>query len=358
MSSTGAYFLPTELLLLIAAYLGPLDQISLPQVFPGIAGLFNHQQFATTDENGDTILHLQARAKTTADGSGDTEASVDSSFFPALLVCSEGTSLHPRNRDGDTPLLEAACVGNIPFMKLLLEKDPAGLNIANNHGLTPLWSAVLTKNTAAISLLLEQPNIRVNHEMTEGEDNDAHQITPFVYALWHGWGDYDVVSLLIKHPETDLAFPDASGMTPIHLAIDQGRENLVRDMLETGRLDVNITGGRGHTPLHHAVAGRRGNVRIVKLLLAQDGIDVNRPTDTGETPLMRSRSPRCVKRLLAHPGIEIDRVDDFGWSALGYVAYQGDMNCAQVLLRHGAQPDLVDLDGYTPRDRAEQANHA
>ncbi|KAL4862413.1 ankyrin repeat-containing domain protein [Aspergillus spectabilis] len=76
---------------------------------------------------------------------------------------------------------------------------------------------------------------------------------------------------------------------------------------------------------------------------------------TGETPLMGTKSPRCMKLLLAHPGIEVDLVDDFGWSALGYSAYGGHLGCAHVLLRHGARPDLVDLDGFTPRDRAEQA---
>ena len=70
---------------------------------------------------------------------------------------------------------------------------------------------------------------------------------------------------------------------------------------------------------------------------------------------MRTRSPRCMEVLLAHPGIEVDLVDDFGWSALGYTAWRGDLECARVLLQHGARPDLMDLDGYSPKDRAEQA---
>ncbi|KAL3428992.1 ankyrin repeat-containing domain protein [Aspergillus tetrazonus] len=357
MHPTGAPVLPTKVLLRIAVHLKPLDQISLLQVFPTTAGLFNLQQFASTDENGNTILHLQARASTTA---GDlTHPGASTPFFPTILDCSQGDILHPQNRDGQTPLMEAAFAGNIPFMQRLLEKDPEGLNMVDGVGATALWYAVYGKNVPATALLLEQPSVDVNHQLTEGEGRDAYQVTPFMHALWHGWGRYDIISLFIKHPATDLTFLDSTGQTAIHLAIQEEREDIVRDLLECGRLDVNAAWGNGWTPLHSAAAGYK-DTKFVKLLLAQDGIDVNRATITGETPLMTTKSPHCMEVLLAHPGIEIDRVDDFGWTALGYTAYRGGrgaLECAHVLLQHGARPDLVDLDGYTPRDRAEQAKH-
>jgi ankyrin repeat protein len=165
----------------------------------------------------------------------------------------------------------------------------------------------------------------------------------------------DVVSLLIKHPKTDLSFPDHdTGDTAIHMAIYEGRKDLVRDMLECGRLDVNVgCSARGRTALHTAAGCR--DVAIIKLLLAQDGINVNCQSSSGETPVMRTRSPRCLKDLLAHHGIEVDLLDDFGWSALDYAAEREDRGCAWALLHRGAQPDLVDSDGYTARGRAEQA---
>ncbi|KAL2839893.1 ankyrin repeat-containing domain protein [Aspergillus pseudodeflectus] len=351
MHPTRAPFLPPEILLLIATHLEPLDQICLLQVFPRIASLFNFQQFASTDENGNTILHLQAQANPAPEAS--IAPGVNIPFFPSILDCSQGDILHPQNQDGRTPLMDAALAGNIPFMQRLLDKDPGGINMTSQHGATALWYAVSGKSAPATALLLEQPSIDVNHQLTEGEGRDAYQTTPFTHALWHGWGEYDIISLFIKHPETDLTFPDSRGETAIHLAIEKKREDLVRDMLECGRLDVNAAWGNGRTALYTAAG--HGEVRFVKLLLAQDGIDVNQPTRTGETPLMRTQSPRCMKLLLAHPGIKVDLVDDFGWSALGYTAYRGHLGCAHVLLRHGARPDLVDLDGFTPRDRAEQA---
>ncbi|KAL3486231.1 ankyrin repeat-containing domain protein [Aspergillus germanicus] len=355
MHPSRARFLPAKVLLRVAIYLRPLDQISLLQAFPRIAGLFNLQQFASTDGDGNTILHLQARA-TTASGHS-TQPGTSTPFFPTILDSSEGNILHPQNRDGETPLMEAAFAGNIPFMQQLLEKDPGGLNMVDGNGATALWYAVYGKNAPATALLLEQPGVDVNHELTEDEDLDAYQVTPFMHALWHGQGQYDIISLFIKHPATDLTFQDPGGQTAIHLAIQEKREDIVRDMLECGRLDVNASWGTGWTALHSAAAGYK-DTKFVKLLLAQDGIDVNRATNTGRTPLMTTQSPHCMELLLAHPGIEIDRVDDFGWSALSHTAYRGGrgaLNCAHVLLQHGARPDQVDLDGCTPRDRAEQA---
>ncbi|KAL4861962.1 hypothetical protein BDV12DRAFT_190739 [Aspergillus spectabilis] len=349
--------LPTEVILQIACYLEPQDQISLLQVFPTIAGLFNYHQLASTDEDGNTILHLQARANIYSKDSTHPGAGIP--FFPTILDRSQGDILHPQNRDSQTPLMEAAFAGNILFMQRLLEKDPEGLNMVDDVGATALWYAIYGKNVPATALLLEQPSIDVNHQLTKGEGRDAYQVTPFMHALWHGWGRYDIISLFIKHPATDLTFLDSRGETAIHLAIQEKREDVVRDLLECGRLDVNITWGNGRTPLYCAAAGYK-DTKFVKLLLAQDGIDVNRATNTGETPLMTTNSPHCMEVLLAHPGIEIDRVDDFGWTALGYTAYRGGrgaLECAHILLQHGARPDLVDLDSYTPRDRAEQAKN-
>ncbi|KAL2860832.1 ankyrin repeat domain-containing protein [Aspergillus lucknowensis] len=335
----AAPVLPPEILLLLATRLRPRDQISL-------------LQFANRDKEGNTILHLLAQANTAPDAPAAPGANIP--FFPSILDSSQGDVLHPRNRKGHTPLMEAAFAGNIPFMQRLLEKDPGGLNMKNRYGVTALWCAVFGESAAATALLLEQPSVEVNPQMTEGRGRDAYQTTPFTHALRHGRGRYDVISLFVKHPETDLTFPDSFGVTAIHLAIGEDREDLVRDLLECGRLDVNASCRfTGETALHTAAV--HGNAGLVKLLLAQSGIDINRPTRTGATPLMQTARPRCMELLLAHPGIEVDRVDDFGWSALGWAAYYGRLECAQVLLRHGARPDLVDLDGFTPRDRAEQA---
>jgi hypothetical protein len=107
MDSIRAPLLPTEILLIIAKYLVPLDQVALLQVFSGITSLFNFHQFASLDENGDTTLHHLARGNTTTKDS--TRSSFYTTFLQSLLDSSaEGAILHPQNVRSETPLMEAA----------------------------------------------------------------------------------------------------------------------------------------------------------------------------------------------------------------------------------------------------------
>jgi ankyrin repeat protein len=339
---------PTEITLLIASYFPPADQLSLLHAIPNIADLFNFRQLTSTDENGDTILHLLARM-----GSSSEIAP----FLPLLVSSSNGPILHQRNHVGATPLMCAAELNNVHFMQLLLERDPDSVNMVDDEGATALWYAVRSEKTDAIALLLEQPSINVNHRMTFGEGWDEHQETPLIYAIHHGFGEYDVISLLIKHPDTDLTFPDDDGTLPIHLAIRAERTEIVQDMLERGGFDINADSptGFGWTALH--TAAHWAAVEIIELLVAQEGIDVNRSTSSGETPLIRARYEGSIEALLAHPDVQVDRVDSDGRSALSHTAERGNLESARVLLEHGARPDLKDTEGHTPIGRADMAGH-
>jgi ankyrin repeat protein len=227
--------------------------------------------------------------------------------------------------------------------------------MVDDEGATALWYAVRSEKTDAISLLLEQPSINVNHCMTFGEGWDEHQETPLIYAIHHGFGEYDVISLLIKHPDTDLTFPDEDGTLPIHFAIRAERTEIVQNMLERGGFDINADSptGSGWTALH--TAAHWAAVEIIELLVAQEGIDVNRSTSSGETPLIRARYEGSIEALLAHPDVQVDRVDNDGRSALSHTAERGNLESARVLLEHGARPDLQDTEGHTPIGRADKA---
>jgi ankyrin repeat protein len=153
MYSIRAPLLPTEILLIIAKYLEPLDQVALLQVSPGITSLFSFHQFASVDENGDNILHHLARGNTAIENS--REPSFYITFLHSLLHSTRGAILHSQSLRGETPLMEAAFVGSIAFIKLLLEKDPDGLNVVDGNGATALWYALNGRQAPALALLLE-----------------------------------------------------------------------------------------------------------------------------------------------------------------------------------------------------------
>jgi ankyrin repeat protein len=279
--------------------------------------------------------------------------------------------------------MEAAHAYNLPFMHLLLVKDPGSLNMAENRGATALWHAVFSSNVDGLTLLLKQPSIDVNHrlsdEPSEWYDDEYIEVTPLIWALGSGLGDYEIISPLVKHLDIDLTCLDGEGRNPLMLSILGVREDsLVRDTLErrrlaiaaatassgdqsartiavSGNFDSNAADRRGDTALH--IAAGEHDVESLKLLLSEDGIDIDLPGHGGTPLLLEPTYHLAIEAILAHGGVEVDQVDYLGRTALSNAAARGDLESARVLLRYGARPDLPDPPGYTPIARAATFLH-
>jgi hypothetical protein len=117
-------------------------------------------------------------------------------------------------------------------MQPLLEKDPESLNIVDEEGVTARWYALGYLD--GLALLLKQPSINVNHRTRLGF-GDAQESPPF-NALDDGLGPYEICSLLVKHPDTNLSGANDNYGTPLMSAIRGDQEELVRDILERGWL--------------------------------------------------------------------------------------------------------------------------
>ena len=78
--------------------------------------------------------------------------------------------------------------------------------------------------------------------------------------------------LLIEHgADSDHAYNN--GLTPLHLASQEGHDQIVRFLLDRGA-DTNSPNSDGWTPLY--LASQRGHDNIVRLLL-EHGADPNHP---------------------------------------------------------------------------------
>ena len=113
---------------------------------------------------------------------------------------------------------------------------------------------------------------------------------------------------------------------------------------------------RKHPPMYRAV--KRRDVALLQQMLAE-GIDPNHPAEATAQALGMGqqggrRSPlhfagiyrlhEIMSLLLAH-GAEVDLLDANGWSALHYVALNGDADAAEILLAAGADPGLSIMQG-------------
>lgn len=223
----------------------------------------------------------------------------------------------------ETPLIRAAQLGNIEIIKILL-KHKANINLVDKNHTTPLMRALQIGDFEIVKLLIKA-GAKVNVA-------DRGLITPLIIAI--GRGQIDMVKFLLEKG----AIINAAAMA---FAARRGNFKIVQLLLDhSGRPDVNDM-GFGNNALMEAVIG--GHKKIVRLLLDKDA-RINLANDLGWTPLMfaveMGHSP--LVRLLLSEGADINLMNDRGETAL-------DIAVGSFL----ASPRII---GFPPIDRAALAH--
>ncbi|OAY44488.1 protein VAPYRIN [Manihot esculenta] len=140
---------------------------------------------------------------------------------------------------------------------------------------------------------------------------------------------------------------DSHGKTLLHLAIAQGRPDIVQLLLEF-QPDVELLSRSGSTPLE-AAAGA-GEALIVELLLARRASTERSESSTwGPIHLAAGGGHLEVLRLLLLKGANVDALTKDGNTALHLAVEERRRDCARLLLASGAKADIRDTtDGDTP----------
>lgn len=215
--------------------------------------------------------------------------------------------------------------GNAAVVQALLEIDTLDLDGVCNLGRTPLWYSVDAWDTTTTTILL-------------------------------GRG---------ANPNRS----DLAGSSPLHRAsIGRNGENFksVDMLLADGHVDVNARDKLGKTPLHWAV--KNENNTLVRALLGREDIDLNVADGEGDTPLLlcaRLLSERFDARdmgdiaefLAASEKVNLNRRDSYGRTALAFAARAGSDSLVSLLLSRGADPKVTDDCGMTPLELAVRKEH-
>lgn len=183
---------------------------------------------------------------------------------------------------------------------------------------------------------------------------------------------------------------DSDGRSLLHIAVEQGRPDLVQLLLEFDP-DVEARGRSGSTPMEAAAAA--GEALIVELLLAHKasterseasnwgpihlaagnghadvlrhllvkGADVNAVTKDGSTALhlaVEERRRDCVRLLVANGARSDARNARDGDTPLHAAASLGDEQVVKLLLHKGANKDVRNRAGKTAYDLAAENGHS
>lgn len=159
----------------------------------------------------------------------------------------------------------------------------------------------------------------------------------------HVLGDEELALLLEQLVPLVPVYTDAK-LTPLHIACQQQREDLVRVLaarVPRGTLDT-VAGGEAGTPLH--VARRLHDVRVARALVGF-GANVDAKDAAARTPLVaacREGDSAMAGELLAL-GADVAAADETGLTPLHVACAAGHVAVAEVLIQRGrADVDAID----------------
>ncbi|CAG8908526.1 unnamed protein product [Penicillium egyptiacum] len=129
---------------------------------------------------------------------------------------------------------------------------------------------------------------------------------------------------------------NSHGRTPLFQAAVEGHEEVLKLLLETGRVDVDSKDSDDRTPL--SVAAGHGYEAVVKLLLATGRVNIDSKDRCYRTPFFwaAARGHEAVLKLLLETGrVNVDSKDPFDRTPLSVAAEQGHEAVGKLLLATG-----------------------
>jgi ankyrin repeat protein len=264
-----------------------------------------------------------------------------------IMLAAKPELINSRNETEATPLHSAAYNGQTEVAEYLLSAG-ADINALTNSGSTPLHGAAFYGHLEAAKLLIV-------HGANLNVANRAGYVPLLGAAVA---GHIDIVKALIEAGADTSVRVNEGRLNALMLAAFGGHQDVVEYLITKG-FDLKQVTDTGENFLH--VAADSDSLKMVRMGLDQ-GIDPNSTNNYGETPLhqavislfrreMTSQKAEIIKALLAG-GADIDCRDTAGNSPLIYAVQSGKSEAVSLLITAGANVSNINNDGITPLVRA------
>ncbi|XP_061180521.1 ankyrin-1-like isoform X3 [Saccostrea echinata] len=209
-----------------------------------------------------------------------------------------------------------------------------------------------------LHLSCEKGNLHTTRALVEaGADvlsRDTWGMSPLIHSII--CQQEDVVEYLISECPSSLNFPDKSGKSPLHFAIESDNVAIL-NLLIRCNADINKETVQGVTPLISVCQIPKLTKRetIAKILIKQGAVVDSKDALDYRTALQISLTKRHldVVPLLLRAGADVNTEDKVSSGITPLIAATGnrDQNTVRLLLEHNAKVDPPALVSYGRRER-------
>ncbi|KAM9328301.1 ankyrin repeat domain-containing protein 16 [Pholidichthys leucotaenia] len=285
--------------------------------------------------SGDTLLHYAARH--------------GHLVVVEYLVQRVGMDVEVYNSDYKRPLHEAASMGHLDCVRLLLQEG-ARVDSLKRADWTPLMMACTRRNLAIIQELLSHgadPSLR---------NKDGWNC----FHIACREGDAAIVLHLLDVAPDIWRTKSRTNRTPLHTAAMHGCEDVVRILLERCEFPPDGADSCGVTPFMDAV--RNGHVSVARLILDKHQVSPTAADILGVQPLQQAAitsQDEALRFLVRDLNVDVNqRVNNIQLTALHYAAKEGHTSTIKTLLDLGANLHVQDSKGRTALHMASLGQHA
>ncbi|VUC33716.1 unnamed protein product [Clonostachys rosea] len=179
-----------------------------------------------------------------------------------------------------------------------------------------LWLSVRNGDEKTTRLILSSENVDGNfQDKWLGE-------TALVAAV--NTRDETLLRLLLSSGKVKVDLGDRAGRTPLFHAVDIGHDSAVKLLLDSGQSEMRRGDCDAYNVLERAIMG--GNAPVVKLLMEYANIAADSPVLQGRTPLHRAmywEQESVAQTMLGLGEVDINTEDDEGMSPFLMAALKG-----------------------------------
>jgi ankyrin repeat protein len=304
------------------------------------------------DKNGSTALHILTKESCKRHG-------VDKRYLQCIKSLMEKPDLKVNKPDmyGHTALSHAVKNGDKETLRFILQQH-------EKHRFNLDTSGADEIKTVRETILVLFPELQAILPPPLLEDLDSpNPQTRLLAAIQHGCLDTFLDVLKKTSVNTEYWYDEPYYCTCLELACTlEGRHKFVQMLIEAGA-NVNTVNPVSDVPLLH-MAAKRGNLEQLNVLLSTERIDLNIKDCCQRTALHCLARLRVSRQeevqglqqslLLILEGdcstcrmIDLDATDEWGNTALHVAARYGNSEMVDILLKNGANINIMDGCGET-----------